>query len=154
MNSENDTEGDVKHGRRSTDNIEDEGYISPSSSSFRSKLLSGFLAIGGVTALIATGRASHVLDTAVITNLKQDVKIEKIYDRLALNDIEQNRLLVVLENQVQQQNKSDYEFLRELKETREKLNDIDHGVRQNRESIIMINPKMSAVDNTNVICMR
>jgi hypothetical protein len=154
MNSENDTEGDVKHGRRSTDNIEDEGYISPSSSSFRSKLLSGFLAIGGVTALIATGRASHVLDTAVITNLKQDKKIELIITQLHTNDIEQNRLLSMLENTVIQQKRSDTEFLDELKETREKLNDIDHGVRQNRESIIMINPKMSAVDNTNVICMR
>jgi hypothetical protein len=154
MNSEDDTESNAEHGRRSTDNTENEGSVSSSYSSFRSKLLSGFLAIGGVTALIATGRASHVLDTAVINNIKQDAKIEKILDRLAVNDIEQNRLLVVLENQVQQQNRSDAEFLDELKETREKLNDIDHGVRQNRESIIMINPKMSAVDNTNVICMR
>lgn len=154
MNSEDDTESNAEHGRRSTDNTENEGGVSSSGSSFRSRLLTGFIGIGGVTALLGVGRASSVLDTAVINNIKQDAKIEKIYDRLALNDIEQNRLLIVLENQVQQQNRSDKEFLDELKETKEKLNDIDHGVRQNRESIIMINPKMSAVDNTNVICMR
>ena len=154
MNSEDDTEGNAEHGRRSTDNTENESSVSSSGNSFRSRLLAGFIGIGGVTALLGVGRASSVLDTAVINNIKQDAKIEKILDRLAVNDIEQNRLLVVLENQVQQQNRSDAEFLDELKETREKLNDIDNGVRQNRESIIMINPKMSAVDNTNVICMR
>ena len=154
MNSENDTEGDVKHGRRSTDNKEPQEVFSSSGVSFRSRLFAGFVALGGVTALIALGRASHTLDSAVATNLKQDVRIEKIWERMAKDDIEQNRILVVLENQVQQQNKSDIEFLNELKETREKLNDIDNGVRQNRESIIMINPKMSKIDNTNVVCMR
>ena len=154
MNSEDDTEGNVEHGRRSTDNTENEDSVSSSFRSFRSRLLTGFIGIGGVTALLGVGRASHVLDTAVITNLKQDAKIEKIFDRLALNDIEQNRLLVVLENQVQQQNRSDREFMDVIAPIKQQLQNIDNGVRQNRESIIMINPKMSAVDNTNVICMR
>jgi len=151
MNNANTSKNTSKYGGRSTANQADEEVLSSPVNNFRSRLLSGFLAVGGVTALVAVGRASHTLDTAVIINDKQDAKIEKIYERLNDNDIEQNRLLVVIENQIKQQVKSDEEFLNELKATKDKLDDIDDGVRQNKEAIIIMNvSRVSKIDNTKV----
>jgi hypothetical protein len=150
MNSENNTEDASRNGRRSTDDSDTKEVFSPPSGGLLRWLLNG-VAVGGVIAvLFYSGRASRLLDSTVASNARQDQKIEFIITQLHTNDIEQNRLLSMLENTVIQQKRSDDEFLRELKETREKLNDIDHGVRGNREAIIIMNGKVTSVDKTRV----
>jgi hypothetical protein len=150
MSDENNTEETSRNGRRSTDDTTTEGIFPQSSGTFRNRLFSGFLALGGVAALVGIGRASHTLDTAVATNIKQDTKIEQMYDRLTKNDIEQNRLLVVLENNVILQKSYEQKILDKLDNTKDQLNNINNGVRGNREAIIIMNGKVTYRDNTRV----
>jgi len=148
MSGENNEEGTGRNGRRSADNTRNKEVFPSSGNGVLRWLLNG-VAVGGVIAvLFYSGRASRLLDTAVASNVKQDQKIDLIITQLHTNDIEQNRLLSMLENTVIQQKASDEQFLNELKETREKLQDIDNGVRGNREAIIIMNGKVTKSDNT------
>lgn len=149
-------------GRRASDNtLSDESYR-VQTRGFRHWFLSG-LTVGGVVGTIfLAGRTSGTLDTVVITNDKQDKVIEKIIERLANNDIEQNRLLVVLENQVIQQKESDGRFEKKFDNTIETLQDmreeLKQGIDKNSEKIINLQlqiPKVSLRDRTAVqIAMR
>jgi len=144
MNNENDKRDTGSSGRRASDYIEPKEVLPSSGNSVLHWIRSG-LAVGGVVSLLFyTGRASHTLDTVVVTNVKQDNKIELIITQLHNNDIEQNRLLLMLENQVIQQNKSDGEFLREMRS-------IGSDVKHNSKAIVIMNGKISARDNTSVM---
>ena len=150
MKHGNNTKGTNRNGRRQADHKSiKEVFPQPSGGVLR-WLLNGIAVGGVVSVLFYSGRSSHILDTTVGDNAKQDKKLELIITQLHTNDIEQNRLLSMLENTVIQQKASDDQFLNELKETREKLKDIDNGVRGNREAIIIMNGKVTHTDKTSV----
>ena len=150
------TEEIARTGRRSTDNTSTEGVFSPSGNSFRNKFYSGVFSLGVVTALltvgISAGNFSATLDTVVKAT---DENKESIKDILT-----QNRdLIIVLKEQaiyqkVQDLHQKAYEkkILGKFDKTEEYLNDINIGVRGNREAITIINlgNKVTSIDNTRV----
>lgn len=137
-----------KYGRRATDNKRVETAVSPSYNSVRSRLFSGFLAIGGVTALIAIGRASHTLDTVVKDTAANSAVIQQmlVTQTELMHSINKNTEF--MNRFFDQQKDSDKEFL-------DVIRDIKTGVDRNRESIIIMQQKVSKADKTGVyIAMR
>jgi len=137
-----------KYGRRATDNRPVEGGVPSSDSNMRSRLFSGFLAIGGVTALIAIGRASHTLDTVVADTASNTTVIREmlITQTELMHSINKNTEF--MNRFFDQQKESDKEFL-------DVIRDIKAGVDRNRESIIIMQQKVSKADKTDVyIAMR
>ena len=150
------TEEIAGNGRRSTDNASVEGVFSSSGNSFRNKFYSGVFSLGVVTALltvgISAGNFSATLDTVVKATGENKESIKDI--------LTQNRdLIIVLKEQaiyqkVQGIHQKEYEkkILDKLDNTENKLNDINNGVRGNREAITIINlgNKVTSRDNTRV----
>lgn len=143
------TEEIARTGRRSTDNTSTERVFSPSGNSFRNKFYSGVFSLGVVTALltvgISAGNFSATLDTAVksIDENKESIK----------DILNQNRdLIIVLKEQGIHQKAYEKKILDKLDNTEDKLNDINNGVRGNREAITIINlgNKVTSRDNTRV----
>ena len=147
-NNANNTEATREYGRRATDNKRVEESVSQSSNSMRSRLFSGFLAIGGVTALIAIGRASHTLDAVVADTESNTTTIKEmlITQTELMHSINKNTEF--MNRFFDQQEKSDKEFMEVIK-------DIKRGVDSNRESVIIMQQKISQADKTNVyVAMR
>jgi hypothetical protein len=143
MTNANNTEDFAGNGRRSTDNKPPETAFSPSASNFRSRLLIGFISLGGITALLGIGRASNTLDTAV-----KDIDHNKVAIREILD---QNRdLIIVLKEQNIQQKESDKRFEGKFDRVIDKLKDVDDSVRDNKNDIIIMQQKISMRDNTGV----
>jgi len=139
----NNTEATREYGRRATDNRPVEGGVPSSDSNMRSRLFSGFLAIGGVTALIAIGRASHTLDTVVADSANNTATIKEmlITQTELMHSINKNTEF--MNRFFDQQKESDREFL-------DVIRDIKTGVDRNRESIIIMQQKVSESDKTSV----
>ena len=132
-----------KHGRRASDNKQMEEGVSSSSYGFRSRLFSGFVAIGGVTALLAIGRASNTLDTVVADTASNTTTIREmlITQTELMHSINKNTEF--MNRFFDQQKESDKEFL-------DVIRDIKSGVDRNRESIIIMQQKVSIADKTGV----
>ena len=148
MNGEDVPKDVPKHGRRATDNKQVETGVSSSSYGFRSRLFSGFVALGGVTALLAIGRASNTLDTVVRDTSNNTVTIREmlITQTELMHSINKNTEF--MNRFFDQQKESDKEFL-------DVIRDIKTGVDRNRESIIIMQQKVSKADKTGVyIAMR
>ena len=140
----------AKHGRRASDNKQVETGVSSSSYGFRSRLFSGFVALGGVTALLAIGRASNTLDTVVKDTAENTKTIKEI--------LVQNKELLVtlqmsnklLEERDKQQIKSDERFEKKL----DKSNSIQERVLDKLQShdrqIFILNQKVSVADKVRV----
>ena len=116
-----------KNGCRPTDETKSKNSIPPSHNYLRSGLFSGFVGIGGVTALLAIGRASSTLDSVVDnTNSNTKVITEMLITQTELmGSINKNSEF--MNRFFEQQKESDKEFLDELKSTKEKLNNLEKG---------------------------
>ena len=131
-------------GRRASDNKPIEKVFSSPTHSLRHWFVSGITVGGVIGALFLSGRASATMDSAVNVNTKQDEKI-LVLTKLMYEEQSQGReLLTILKNQGQQTKESDERFEDMLKESNELQRD-------NREKIIILNQKISAIDKTRVV---
>lgn len=132
-----------KTGRRATDAKGTKNSIPSPRYHLRSGLFSGFVGIGGVTALLAIGRASNTLDTVVDnTNSNTKVITEMLITQTELmGSINKNSEF--MNRFFEQQKDSDKEFLDELKSTKEKLNNLEKGI------IVIQNGRVSATIDKN-----
>jgi len=132
------------NGRRADDNKSTEKVFPSTAHSLRHWFVSGITVGGVIGALFLSGRASATMDSAVSINVKQDEQI-LVLTKLMYEEQSQSReLLTILKNQGQQTKESDERFEDMLKESNELQRD-------NREKIIILNQKISAIDKTRVI---
>jgi hypothetical protein len=143
MNDASNTEDTPKHGRRTTDNPEFEAYIPPTKSNRWGSILNGLGLAFILTVCVATGGFLRQVGTNVgdIDENKQTIK-----EILVQN----NALLVTLSEQNAQQKASDKRFEGMFKDVIDGLDDVDDSVRDNEKDIIIMQQKMSSVDNTSV----
>jgi methyl-accepting chemotaxis protein len=148
--SADNSKNSVKYGRRKTDGGNNEKDIPQPQSSLWRSIFNGIGLAFVITALIAVGRFSGQMDSTVSHITKQNENIEKILISVAtLTEATKNNSESIRDNKdflkgfLGQQRESDKEFLDVIK-------DIKNGVDRNRESIIIMQQKVSHIDKTKV----
>jgi CRISPR/Cas system CSM-associated protein Csm2 small subunit len=144
MTDANNTEDTTKHGRRKSDDPE---FKTPVSSTHSNRWSSVFNGLGLAFLLgiaVTAGGVLRQVDSNVddIDHNKQSIK--EIL-------IQNNALLVTLAGQNAQQKESDKRFESMFRDVIDGLDDVDDSVRENKKDIIIMQQKISAVDNTGVI---
>jgi hypothetical protein len=148
MTDANTTEDIARNGRRATDDKHPEGFISHQNHGLLRWLVNGITVGGVIGAIFLSGRASTAMDTALKNDDKQDIRIENLY-------VQNNKLLLALTEQNVQQRESDKRFESMFRDVIEGLEDVDDSVRENEKDIIIMQQKISAIDNTSVtVAMR
>lgn len=146
MNSADNTEDVAKHGRRATDNQQDEGGVPSPSSNMRSKLLSGFLALGGVTALLSSGAFinQQVVNTETIN--KHEQKFEQIVELIKDSNRKDSEVIteiakitIYLQETEKRREITDSWIKKGLDGANEGLKEVKDAVQQNKEKIMIIN---------------
>jgi hypothetical protein len=143
MENENNTEGVIRNGRRKTDTVTTEEILPSTISGGVRGVFKWFFSFGLVAALIAVGRASHTLDTAIADNDKQDKRIEQLF-------LQNQKLILALHEQNIQQKESDKRFEEKFDKTIDTLEDVKDGVNRNSKDIIILQQKVSMRDKTTV----
>ncbi len=149
MPDENDREDPAKHRRRSTDCEQPKELLSPKDGGLWSVVRNSVGVAFVLTVCVGVGRFSGTVDTNV-----KDIDHNKVAIKEMLRQNQQ--LIIALKEQNVQQKESDKRFEEKFDDANEKLDDINNGVQQNRESIIIMqNGKLSMIDNTGVnVAMR
>ena len=144
MTDANNTEDTPKHGRRKSDDPEFKTPVSSTRSNRWSSVFNGLGLAFILTICVAVGRFSGQVDSNV-----KDIDDNKIAIKEILH---QNRdLIIVLKEQNIQQKESDRRFEDKFDRVIDQLKDVDDSVRDNKKDIIIMQQKISAVDNTGVI---
>ena len=139
MTDANNTEDTPRNGRRATDNKPDESVFSPKTSGLWSVVRNSVGVAFVLTVCVGIGRFSNTVDTNV-----KDIDHNKVAIRELLD---QNRdLIIVLKEQNIQQKESDKRF----EDKFDRLKDVDDSVRDNKKDIIIMQQKISKVDNTRI----
>jgi len=137
MPNEDNREDTVEHGRRSTDGEQPQELLPPKDGGLWSVIRNSVGVAFVISVCVGVGRFSTQIDE----NIK-DID----HNRVAIVDIlKQNQeLIIAIKEQNIQQKESDKRFEQKFDDANEKLNDINNGVQQNRESIIIMqNGKLS-----------
>jgi len=138
------TEDSPKYGRRSTDYNDPEEVLPSTKSNRWSSVFNGLGLAFILTVCVAVGRFSGKVDSNV-----KDIDDNKVAIKEILS---QNRdLIITLKEQNIQQKESDKRFESKFDRVIDKLNDVDDSVKDNKKDIIIMQQKISKIDNTGVV---
>jgi len=144
MSDANNTEDTTRNGRRSTDNQPDETFFPSKTGSLWSVIRNSVGVAFVITVCVGVGRFSHTVDSNV-----KDIDTAKGERKEIMVEIRE--IVSVLREQNIQQKESDKRFEEKFDDVIDQLKDVDDSVRDNKKDIIIMQQKISVVDNTDVI---
>jgi hypothetical protein len=144
MPDENARKDPLNHGRRSTDCEHAQTVLSSQNSGLWGVIRTSVGVAFIITVCVGVGRFSNTVDTNV-----KDIDVAKGERKEIMVEIRE--IVTVLREQNIQQKESDKRFEEKFDNVIDQLKDVDDSVRDNKKDIIIMQQKISVVDNTDVI---